>query len=214
MVMLLDLEEGLAEVFLPDATRGMRGRVQAVALDEDARIGVVTSSDDPSDSQVWVFNVAARQLARPAHTQHSSATTRLFARPALHTPACGREACRGLWSPQSWACVQPDTWRCWLAQIKTYGGISDWVSRGVPCVVAADGELALSASWDRRLCVWDLRSCLVAPASRLEFDSSPTCLAAARPCLARGKITRVALGDDDGMVHLMDFHSPAGTTDH
>ena len=33
--------------------------------------------------------------------------------------------------------------------LRSYCDLSEWVSRGIPCVISADGRVALSATWDR-----------------------------------------------------------------
>ena len=104
---------------------------------------------------------------------------------------------------------EPGNPQLWLYRLKPpsllrhFDGLSEWVSRGVPAVLAADGMLGCTVTWDRRLHVWDLSDAgAVQPASLLRVDCSPVCLGASRPW---ARDTTLALGDDDGGVHFLQF---------
>ena len=95
------------------------------------------------------------------------------------------------------------------ALLRTWTNLSDWVSRGVPALLSPDGRLALTATWDHRLHVWDLGSDAGnddKPASLLQIDRHPTCLAISRNWAAsNGSTATVCLGDYAGGVHLLPF---------
>jgi WD40 repeat protein len=71
--------------------------------------------------------------------------------------------------------------------LRTWSDLSEWVSRGLPCLLSHDAALGLTATWDQRLHVWDFAGGtskgtgpVPEAASLLQLDVHPTCLAASK----------------------------------
>ena len=98
--------------------------------------------------------------------------------------------------------------------LRSFADLSDWVSRGLPCLISADSQLGLTATWDQRVHVWDLagrgkgKGVVPECASLLQLDSNPTCIAAFRGWGAAGGGDgggTVLIGDYEGGVHALRF---------
>lgn len=83
-----------------------------------------------------------------------------------------------------------------LAQLWASPTVSEWATRGFGVVVAADESFAVTATWDRRIQLWNVseeRSL----AADLVVDESPTAIAAGRGF--------VAVGTEAGGVHVLSW---------
>eukprot|EP01043_Picozoa_sp_COSAG02_P022419 COSAG02_NODE_1165_length_14156_cov_58.567191_7_plen_1296_part_00 len=109
-------------------------------------------------------------------------------------------------NPQLWMWNLEDR-----ALLRSWSDLSEWVSRGLPCLISDDATLGLSASWDERLHVWDFGSnngkgkgIVPEAASLLQLDRHPTCLAGPRSWTAGSTLL---IGDYEGGVHALRYTS-------
>jgi hypothetical protein len=100
--------------------------------------------------------------------------------------------------------------------VASFRDASEWVARGFGAALSADASLAVTSTWDRAIQLWRVDSALDAAESvprkeeRLQVDRSITALAF-QPgwCATPGASEAVvALGDQDGGVHLLTFSPP------
>lgn len=110
-------------------------------------------------------------------------------------------------NPQLWM------WNLEVQQLlRSWSDLSEWVSRGLPCLISDDATLGLSATWDGRLHVWDFggnnrkgKGLVPEAASLLQLDRHPTCLAAPRAWNPEG--STLLIGDYEGGVHALRYTS-------
>ena len=109
-------------------------------------------------------------------------------------------------NPQLWMWNLEDQ-----ALLRSWSDLSEWVSRGLPCLISEDATLGLTATWDARLHVWDCGSArgkgnglVPEAASLLQLDRHPTCLAGPRSWTGG---STVLIGDYEGGVHALRYTS-------
>jgi WD40 repeat protein len=97
--------------------------------------------------------------------------------------------------------------------LRSWADLSDWVSRGLPCLLSDDAALGLTATWDQRLHVWDFaggkakgKGPVSEAASLLQLDRHPTCLAVSKRWGSDGS-GALLVGDYEGGVHALRYTS-------